>query len=995
MPKRRRSRKGSVGYRAKQTARSASVKPSEPRTPFKDKTNERQQRHREATAESGGRSTVISKEALQKRLRRAIQRADANGARADEAEAKAEAAQAEAERLEQKLAAAERKAEQAIIELWKAETDLHKALNELEQLEEQLADEQQRHDSAGSARDAALDLKRRDGSYKTEFQLMCTRIVMDGVPQKRASSVIRAVLEYVYDKELPDLKLPSRATYRNVVTAGKVLAEAVAAKVVAESKAALAQTIDYTTKLGQGFHSSTLQAGKTSLSLGVRQSPTKSAADQFAINEQMLGDVERSGEAVLDVPRGQILRQVEVLVSDKGSSEAKMHKLLEEKKQQLARADGASVAKAKRLAAVEKIECNKHLLGNICEDLLRKALCKTDVPKEKRATQLEWTVAKFFRAKARHGHQVGAKFDTFCKLRRRPNDTKGVLKSTNTRIYMRLRSMIAIRLAMGLMQEFTKTGAPKAKRRDAEMKGTLILLLHLSEPSPGVMKVNRGLRSIASTLDDDEALGQLDLLGGLNQLIFDVLERAATCRVFGVKCVADMAEIWKLLQEGLMDMIQDPRPYLLNAKSIFPGFTVARPPNERNFRKKGVAWLMWSMSNETIIEFIIGTKEKRASLRQEVSEERDELEALAESKRLSKTKKARAAALERRKSEVEAAFSSVEAAFHVVRTSKRQFDVDPAIRFAFESRPTIDERVKQCSVVLPMLLDSVEKRAADYITVDGVEGKWVNLPAAQRKKLRYVKPSSDSVERNFAIFDRTKTWYPNQTTESADARLKWTAQRPDKFFDCRKKLLEAFRRSREQVKKKQRLEKQRRLQLQQAQEEKMADVVEKGERAETKAIMEEKDVENEDAAQTVEHLHDMLLDLPAHLVQQILERQYKILRVKHGVSRKQLSMYDGFGDKLSTDELLKRLERFLKSNAKDVFSDHKARKPGRPKKSVAAQLEKKSKKKPPNDDDDWTERKERKQRAAASASAGPKPKPKDDEIDTTEDDDGRCEVTEV
>jgi len=188
-------------------------------------------------------------EAIRKREYRARQQAA-------KAEEKAATATQEAEYWKAEAAKAHRLATEKVIELLKTQASLDKALAELEELAEQL--EVAEAETPSSEPDPEQLETKQGSAYRSDFQLMCCKLVFAGVPQCHASYVIRAVLEWRYKSKLPKLQLPSRKTHAGTVQAGARLAEAVGAKIVSESQDVVVLHIDATSKLGRTGHGGTL-----------------------------------------------------------------------------------------------------------------------------------------------------------------------------------------------------------------------------------------------------------------------------------------------------------------------------------------------------------------------------------------------------------------------------------------------------------------------------------------------------------------------------------------------------------------------------------------------------------------------------------------------------------------------------------------------------------------------------------------------------------------
>lgn len=304
------------------------------------------------------------------REHRAREQIQALKSEAEVAKREAEEARAVVAILQQELSNALRDFEEATIDAMRNRLALDDAAEQIEQLQS----------SQSGPSTSRLKLKLRNGAYRPEFQLMCSKVLFLRAPQNTASEIVRTVMEFCYDTDLTDLVLPVRSTLRRLVDAGGIFAEAVGADIVADSDEAICQHIDATSKHGKVAHGSTLTTPEQkTVSLGWQQSPKKNTEYQFAVNLQMIDDMEESGEEVFGLERGNTLQKIGVMMADKGSCENKQHKCLQQHKENFERENGASTKEAKRRAHVVRAECSKHILGNVSQETQREGLSKMTV----------------------------------------------------------------------------------------------------------------------------------------------------------------------------------------------------------------------------------------------------------------------------------------------------------------------------------------------------------------------------------------------------------------------------------------------------------------------------------------------------------------------------------------------------------------------------------------------------------------------------------------
>ena len=94
------------------------------------------------------------------------------------------------------------------------EESLATVLEELEELRSKAKEQTSTQDSR------ALDFKRPDGSYRSDFTLMCAKVLNAGVAASRASAVIEIVIEFVTKKKL--VSKPSARTHGRITKVPRV-----------------------------------------------------------------------------------------------------------------------------------------------------------------------------------------------------------------------------------------------------------------------------------------------------------------------------------------------------------------------------------------------------------------------------------------------------------------------------------------------------------------------------------------------------------------------------------------------------------------------------------------------------------------------------------------------------------------------------------------------------------------------------------------------------
>lgn len=396
-------------------SKSLSELPETKRGTAKDKQNARQRRHRSLSSPAGKQLSQTASAIRQRRFKEA-QKVQEAEARAAELEMRAEKAEARATIAEAKAEQSNKEAEMYLTAMLIAQADFDKATRELEQLQEAMDEARKANRDAKDFRKEMLELKQRNGQYKPAFMLMCVRVLFAGVPECRASEVIRAVLEYAHGARLSHLKLPARSTYERMSEAGKIWAQAIAAKLVADAKAKygehafLALYIDATAKFNRQYHTSLLQTPDGAmLSLCWLEIATKSAEDQLEACLYMLDQMEEAGDFVFNTRlRGETLFMIVAMMADGGNCETAFCKKLEAKESGL-KADGVRANKAKEQAHVERPFCCKHIVDNMLVEVQAQALAYLDLGDHKRPQEFVRAVKKALAKKSAYGHAGGHK----------------------------------------------------------------------------------------------------------------------------------------------------------------------------------------------------------------------------------------------------------------------------------------------------------------------------------------------------------------------------------------------------------------------------------------------------------------------------------------------------------------------------------------------------------------------------------------------------------
>ena len=129
--------------------------------------------------------------------------------------AKLRASEAETAELRERLKSVEeRNAAEKILAEAEHEESLATVLEELEELRSKAKEQTSTQDSR------ALDFKRPDGSYRSDFTLMCAKVLNAGVAASRASAVIEIVIEFVTKKKL--VSKPSARTHGRITKVPRV-----------------------------------------------------------------------------------------------------------------------------------------------------------------------------------------------------------------------------------------------------------------------------------------------------------------------------------------------------------------------------------------------------------------------------------------------------------------------------------------------------------------------------------------------------------------------------------------------------------------------------------------------------------------------------------------------------------------------------------------------------------------------------------------------------
>lgn len=340
--------------------------------------------------------------------------------------------------------------------------------------------------------------------------------VVAGAPCKRASEIVRTVIEFARGQQVAEM--PSSRSLRRFTKGGAIMASAKAAKLIAAAPT-VALHIDETRKFDQAIHGATAVTpdGHT-LSLGVVACPTKSATDQLSGLGQLQADIHRAAKVVhgieMSAANGNtVLQKTRDLVTDGGKTEAKMCREMIKQKEKQNRESGMSAATAKANSGIDHWLCHKHFLNNIMEKVQKDGLPKTGVPADQRSFDLMRVLLKGYRKKAKWGHSVGRRFDAFCRAKNRPNLIGCLPRYSNTRMYHVGRSMPAAFNAMPTVLSFANTSTAKAVR---ESSGS-------SE-----MAANHTHRTIVRAAKNTCALAQLAFTAILYQLLCHPIEQAAS-----------------------------------------------------------------------------------------------------------------------------------------------------------------------------------------------------------------------------------------------------------------------------------------------------------------------------------------------------------------------------------------------------------------------------------------------------------------------------------
>ena len=404
------------------------------------------------------------------------------------------------------------------------------------------------------------DVRGPNGEYSSDFQMLGAELTssIGERPAQRALKIMTGVE-------------PARNTLAKWERAAAMVAEAKVAKCTADSKS-LTMQFDQTTKFGVSIHGAgVVVPGKGRLTLGVRATPTKSAADQLAANRTMREDIARSGEALLGIKPANMVQSIASVMTDGGKTEAAMTRELNAEK-----VSKAPKAKKKRSGKDEKEEkldeseikqllCHKHKLSNVSVETEAKGIKLTGVGEET-ALDLEYNIAKGFREQSAWGHSKGTAFTTFCNSKEVPNWLSRLQPSTNTRHHLRLDSMDRICLSLPTLRAYLETAAPTAKRGQAVAAGDA--------------STNSLNKAVLVAIKKERLQVQVAVLAKLNRLAIKPIELAATgsdSKYLGVHSFFEMGpKAWQPLRQGLEAMVNDPMPYMNGSTSIFEEFPLVQ-----------------------------------------------------------------------------------------------------------------------------------------------------------------------------------------------------------------------------------------------------------------------------------------------------------------------------------------------------------------------------------------------------------------------------------
>ena len=361
-------------------------------------------------------------------------------------------------------------------ELWSAaeiEEDLEAALTEILRLREEI-DARERKEAGPEIQTETIDYRLPNGAYQSKFTQLCAKVMDRGAAASWTPDVIEDVVEFCHGKLLA--KKPSVRTLGRVKKGSGILSEAVVAQALSNHREKnSAQTVtmhyDQTTKFGVSLHGASLNIDGQMYSLGIKATPSKSAADQLDANRLMRANVAESGRIVLGLEmsgESDVIMATGAVVTDGGPTEAVIQRDLQEEKERKSTEAGMSKAQAKANATITHLPCHKHYLSRITNKTMNLVLKNLGVADP---MALEWNVAKGYRATSDWGLSKGKEFERHCARRGVPNDLKNTKPPKHTRDHLRWASMASIYLAAGPLKEFIELLARKERRGQGEARG--------------------------------------------------------------------------------------------------------------------------------------------------------------------------------------------------------------------------------------------------------------------------------------------------------------------------------------------------------------------------------------------------------------------------------------------------------------------------------------------------------------------------------------------
>lgn len=335
------------------------------------------------------------------------QRATESSTQAEQAKAEAAEWKAKYEAEHRQLEAYTKRTEMLMRELLLSQANLEDATAQLKQLQtDVLAAQTAANGNSEAMVKQILELKRGD-RYKTPFQIACVKVLFGGVPECRAAEVVRSVLEYATGKRLPNLKLPATSTFARMSEAGKILAEAVACKRIADCGGGLVLYIDGTSRKQRYAQGTTIGTEDGDLlGGGWTEIPTKAGKDAFEALKRQLADIAEAGQRVFDVHINLWLR-VTVIVVDGGGPERVCIRLAENLREQRFLAAGKSPAEAKELAKIQQVQCSKHYLGNDVADMEKACFKEFELDNAMRPATAMRALKKGLGYQSAYGHSQG------------------------------------------------------------------------------------------------------------------------------------------------------------------------------------------------------------------------------------------------------------------------------------------------------------------------------------------------------------------------------------------------------------------------------------------------------------------------------------------------------------------------------------------------------------------------------------------------------------